>query len=134
MAVAVKNSPGALSSSPFERPAVVTTALPVFGGESGRRGIEATFQKTGALHDGDNLILSGALTGQKVGSAHSGSSIDDEGTQVLGRVDRIGMCERGFQVDGSEALTVEDLILVGLIYHIIRQRQARQHAAHHGGS
>src|SRR5262249_13780579 len=70
----------------LERPAVVTAALPVFGGESGRRGIEATFQKTDALRDGDNLILSGALTGQKVGSAHSGSSIDDEGTQVLGRV------------------------------------------------
>jgi phosphate-selective porin OprO/OprP len=69
----------------LERPSVVTAALPVFGGESGRRGIEATFQKTDVLQPGDNLILSGALTGQKMGSAHSGSSLDDEGTQILGR-------------------------------------------------
>jgi phosphate-selective porin OprO and OprP len=60
--------------------------VPVFGGESGRRGVEATFQKTDVLNSGDNLLISGAFTGQKVGDGHSGSSLDDEGTQVLGRI------------------------------------------------
>jgi hypothetical protein len=51
--------------------------------------------------------------------------------QVLGQVDRLGFCVQGWQVDANE-LSLEDMILVGLIYHIIRRRQA-QHAAAAGG-
>jgi hypothetical protein len=69
----------------------------------------------------------------KAGWFDTGYQIE-QADQVLGRVDRIGMCERGFQVDGGDDLSLEDLMLVGLVYHIIQQRQAHQHAAHHGGS
>jgi hypothetical protein len=51
--------------------------------------------------------------------------------QELGRVDRLGMCEQGWQVD-ADMLTLEEMILVGLIYHIILRRQS-QHAAAAGG-
>jgi hypothetical protein len=44
-------------------------------------------------------------------------------------VDRRGMCDRGWVAEGSEELTVEDLLFLGLIYHTLRQRQARQHQA-----
>lgn len=70
----------------MERPAIGTTLVPVFGGEPGRRGAEIAYQHTDLLDKGDNLILSGAFTGQKVTNGHSGSSLDDEGTQVLGRL------------------------------------------------
>jgi phosphate-selective porin OprO and OprP len=69
----------------LERPSVVSVVTSAFGGKSGRRGVEATFQKAGALYDGDNLMLSGALTGGTVGTGHGGSSIDDEGVNLLGR-------------------------------------------------
>jgi hypothetical protein len=49
--------------------------------------------------------------------------------KVLATVDRLGMCERGWRVVKSdEQLAAPDLILVGLIYHIIIKRQ-QQHAA-----
>jgi phosphate-selective porin OprO and OprP len=69
----------------LERPSVVNVVTSAFGGKSGRRGVEATFQKAGALYDGDNLMLSGALTGSTVGTGHGGTSVDDEGVNVLGR-------------------------------------------------
>jgi len=51
--------------------------------------------------------------------------------QELGQVDRLGWCEHGWQVDAG-LLTLEEMILVGLIYHIILRRQS-QHAAAAGG-
>jgi hypothetical protein len=54
-----------------------------------------------------------------------------QGDRAQARVDRLGWCERGWWVEGSEDLTEEDLLLIGLVYHTIRQRQARQH--HAGG-
>ncbi len=51
--------------------------------------------------------------------------------QELGQVDRLGWCAQGWQVDAG-LLTLEEMILVGLIYHIILRRQS-QHAAAAGG-
>ena len=49
--------------------------------------------------------------------------------QILATVNRLGMCERGWRVTKiGEQLEAPDLILVGLIYHIILKRQ-QQHAA-----
>ena len=49
------------------------------------------------------------------------------------RVDWIGWCERGWQVEGR--LPEEDLLLIGLVYHTIRRRAAQaQAAAHPAGS
>jgi hypothetical protein len=55
--------------------------------------------------------------------------------EVLAQVDRFGWCERGWFVDGAEILVMEDLLLVGLVYHVIEQRQASQqsHVGTHGG-
>ena len=49
-----------------------------------------------------------------------------QGAQVQARVDRLGWCERGWLVDGGDALRQEDLLLIGLVYHVIQQRAARQ--------
>ena len=51
-----------------------------------------------------------------------------DGGQVLARVDRLGMCERGWRVDGF-SLEAPDVLTIGLVYHVIMQRQQRQHAA-----
>jgi hypothetical protein len=51
--------------------------------------------------------------------------------QVIGRVDRVGWCERGWIAEGAD-LAVEDLLLVGLVFHIIIQRRQRAAAAHGG--
>lgn len=50
------------------------------------------------------------------------------GDEELARVDRTGMCSRGWFVEGSR-LKEEDLILIGLVYHTIKRREASQHAA-----
>jgi hypothetical protein len=55
------------------------------------------------------------------------------GKELLGRVDRLGICERGWRVEKvSEELTAPDLILVGLLFHIIKKRQEQAAAAAHG--
>jgi phosphate-selective porin OprO and OprP len=72
----------------MERAAVITTLVGNYGGDNARRGIEATYQKENFLWDGDNFIISGAFTGDRVGSTHTGSSIaigNDESTHILGR-------------------------------------------------
>lgn len=55
---------------------------------------------------------------------------DDE---VRARVDRIGGCERGWFVDGDDGLASEDLLLIGLVYHALQQRQA-SHKGQIGGA
>ena len=59
-----------------------------------------------------------------------------QGGRVAASVDRIGWCERGWIVEGSDSLTEEDLLLIGLVYQVIQQRQARQQQAggHAAGS
>jgi hypothetical protein len=59
-----------------------------------------------------------------------------QGADVYARVDRLGWCERGWRVDGDSGLSEEDLLLVGLVYHTIQQREAQQHGAagHTAGS
>jgi hypothetical protein len=48
-----------------------------------------------------------------------------DGTSIA-RVDRRGPCQRGWIVDGAGTLTDEDLLLVGLAYHIILLRRQSQ--------
>jgi hypothetical protein len=50
------------------------------------------------------------------------------GDREMARVDRAGLCSRGWFVEGS-GLREEDLMLIGLVYHTIRRREASQHAA-----
>ncbi len=56
--------------------------------------------------------------------------------EVLARVDRLSWCERGWTVDGANILTVEDHLLIGLVYHVIQKRANQQHNAggHAAGS
>jgi len=55
------------------------------------------------------------------------------GNEALAKVDRTGLCERGWIVDGGGDLAVEDMILIGLVYHTILQREA-QHQQHGGAA
>lgn len=74
----------------IERAAVITTLVGAFGGDNGRRGVEATWQKENLFYQGDNFMISTAFTGDRVdgnGVGHSGgASIDDEKTQWVGRL------------------------------------------------
>jgi hypothetical protein len=53
-----------------------------------------------------------------------------QGARVQARVNRLGWCERGWLVDGEDALRQEDLLLIGLVYQVILWR----HAAHQNPS
>jgi len=71
----------------LERAAPVNVATSAYGGLEPRRGVELTFQQSDLFHAGDNLVVSGAFTGQ-MATAPNGSpdNIADEGTQILGRI------------------------------------------------
>ena len=56
------------------------------------------------------------------------------GDVPLAMVERIGWCERGWRVDGGGDLTTEDLLLIGLVFHVIQHRQQQQHHAGGHGS
>jgi hypothetical protein len=79
----------------------------------------------------DLELSSGAAQLVTMGWFQTGYRVEQERT-VLGQVDRLGWCERGWIVNG-ETLTQEDMILVGMIYHAILQRQTRRHSAAAGG-
>jgi hypothetical protein len=57
--------------------------------------------------------------------------VEQEGN-VHARVDRLGICQRGWTIDNLGPLSETDLLLAGLVYHVIRLRQERQQAAAHG--
>jgi len=71
----------------LERAAPVNVATSAYGGLEPRRGVELTYQQADLFRAGDNLIVSGAYTGQ-MATAPNGSPTNtaDEGTQILGRV------------------------------------------------
>ncbi|MBV9121840.1 MAG: hypothetical protein JO112_00600 [Planctomycetes bacterium] len=56
------------------------------------------------------------------------------GEETLAEVNRLGLCERGWEVRGQDDLEDTDLLLAGLVYHIIRRRESQQSAAHAGGT
>ncbi len=66
----------------MERAASVNTATSLYGVDP-RRGVELTFQQADIFHTGDNLVLSGAFTGQAAATA--ANNVGDEGTNILGR-------------------------------------------------
>ncbi len=73
----------------MERAAVITTLVGNYGGDNSRRGIEATYQNENFLWDGDNFIISGAFTGDRIGTDHSGLGTadgNDEASHILGRL------------------------------------------------
>jgi phosphate-selective porin OprO and OprP len=71
----------------MERAQVITTLVGAYGGDSARRGIEATYQKESLLWDGDNFIISAAFTGDRVGTGHStGVGNNDESSHAIGRL------------------------------------------------
>src|SRR5262245_17741895 len=82
----------------------------------------------GFFSSGWDLVLS-CGPGQLRKSSFWSSSYDvRQGAKILATVDRLGMCERGWRVTKfGDQLEAPDLILTGLIYHIIVKRQ--QHAA-----
>jgi phosphate-selective porin OprO/OprP len=73
----------------MERAAVITTLVGAFGGDNSRRGVEVTWQKADFLYPGDNWVLSGAYTGDRIGTGHTVAAgvggANDESTHLLGR-------------------------------------------------
>ena len=85
-------------------------------------------QSRWSLHEHWDLALSvGPAQMAREGWFATGYVVLRGDTEVA-RVDRKGMCSRGWFVEGH-GLREEDLILIGLVYHTIMRRQASQHAA-----
>ena len=81
------DSVSSASTTFLERPDAVNIATTSYGGLDPRRGIELTFQQADLFTPGDNLVVSGAFTGQQPGAnPATPSNVTDEGTQVLGRI------------------------------------------------
>ncbi len=96
--------------------------------EAGQKFAEA--DRAGVFTSTWDLDLSGGrCTMEKPGWFDSAYTVR-YGSAVLANVDRLGLCERGWRVEGHSGLSQEDAILVGLIYHTVLQRQ--QQAAHGG--
>ena len=72
----------------LERADVVNVATTGYGGGTPRLGFQLIFQAPDNLHPGDNLVVSGALTGQNHVSNNTAfpSNATFEGTQILGRI------------------------------------------------
>jgi hypothetical protein len=110
----------------FEKSGYFSSQFQLKDADSGATLTEA--QPAGMFRSGWVLQLaSGPADFKKAGFFSSAYEVRD-GAQVLARVDRLGMCERGWRVDGG-SLEAPDLLTVGMVYHVIMQRQQRQHAA-----
>lgn len=95
---------------PFmERPEIDNIAADSFGAGDARRGVELVYQKESAFMPGDNLVLGGAFTGNKTGSASSHGNGGDEATNLLAhgsyRVWSDGTSNVSFGGDYSHAFT-----------------------------
>lgn len=64
----------------------------------------------------------------RAGFFSCGYLLQQEG-RALGQVDYHGACERGWRVDGDDSLAETDLLLVGLVYHVIQHRRNQQHSS-----
>ena len=49
--------------------------------------------------------------------------------RVVARVVGLGWCDRGWVVDGDDSLRREDLLMIGLVYQVIQNRQAAHASA-----
>lgn len=88
----------------------------------------AEADRAGVLSSSWDLTLSaGPARMVRAGWFATGYVVRQDGEEVA-QVDRLGVCSRGWLVEGNR-LKEEDLILIGLVYHTIRRRQASQHGA-----
>jgi hypothetical protein len=79
-----------------------------------------------------NLNLTcGLAEMSKVGFFSSGYEVRKD-KRIIASVDRLGACTRGWHVAKvSDEIEAPDMILVGLIYHVIAKRQQQSAAAAH---
>ena len=95
--------------------------------------VVASCQRSGIFTSSWDVVLS-LGSGRLVKQGWFGSAYEAWiGNEALAKVDRTGLCERGWIVDGGGDLAVEDMILIGLVYHTILQREA-QHQQHGGAA
>ena len=111
----------------FEKPGVFAGTFQLKDAESDA--VLATAHPAGIFTSAWDMKLAGGDAQLcKAGWFKSAYELRD-GDRVLATVDRLGMCERGWQVNASADLQAPDLLVVGLVYHIIRKRQDQQAAA-----
>ncbi len=104
----------------------LTSHFQLKDGESDTVLVEA--RPVGLFSSGWDLVLTCGKCELRKSGFFSSSYDVRQGAKILATVDRLGICERGWKVRKlGDQLEAPDLILVGLIYHIIVKRQ--QHAA-----
>jgi hypothetical protein len=105
-------------------------------GEAGSDKAIGSVDRAGVFSSSWELrFKAGAARLERTGFFDSGYVVR-AGHETVASVDRLGMCQRGWVVQAADGdLTLEEMILVGLVYHVILSRQA-QHAAAagHAGS
>jgi hypothetical protein len=88
----------------------------------------AEAQRSGLFTSGWDLVLSvGRAQMVREGWFTTAFAVRRHDEEVA-RVDRVGACSRGWFVE-ARGLREEDLILVGLVYHTVKRREASQHSA-----
>ncbi|MEA2824167.1 MAG: phosphate-selective porin OprO and OprP [Alphaproteobacteria bacterium] len=94
----------------LERADAVNVATTSYGGGTPRLGFQLTFQTPDTLRPGDNLLVSGALTGQNSVSNNTAfpSNATFDGTKIFGRIAyRLSLGDfDGIQVGGSASRIV----------------------------
>jgi hypothetical protein len=88
----------------------------------------------GAFTSSWGLRLSAAPATMERAGWFSSAYVVRRGDWHLARVDRLGACERGWAVECTGPLTRDDLLMIGLLYHVLLQRQAAAGAAAGAGS
>jgi hypothetical protein len=110
----------------FDKSGFFTSQFELKDGETGDVLTEA--KPAGFFNSGWALKLVGGDADLKKAGFFSSAYEVRSGGMVLARVDRLGMCERGWRVDG-DSLEAPDLLTIGLVYQVMMQRQQRQAAA-----
>src|SRR5258707_15506013 len=94
----------------LERADAVNVATSRYGGGTPRLGFQLTFQTPDSLRPGDNLLVSGALTGQNSFSNNTAfpSNATFDGTKIFGRIAyRLPLGDfDGIQIGGSASRIV----------------------------
>ena len=83
----------------------------------------AEANRSGFLTSAWDLKLStGAARLVSAGLFNTGFNVLQSG-QTTGTVNRVGMCEGGWRVEGQVAFAETDLLFIGLVYHTILERR-----------
>jgi hypothetical protein len=98
-----------------------------------RQAVLARAESTGILTTCWELQLSQGPAQLVSAGFFSSGYIVQRGDDTIADVDRLGFCENGWSARSDDSLADTDLLLVGLIFHVIITRRNRSSSTTHSG-